>query len=189
MATNTLIEKISAEAEAEVAKIKATANAEVEKIQVETESALEALRAEAATVLAKKKEQQELVATSKAKQEGKLKVQRTKRAKLDELFAGVYEELVGQSSDDYVAFFTAQAKQTLPDGVTAPSVTAPQNRLDETKQILATLGLQAEIKGSDALSAGFIVTATDGVYDVTFNRIFELKRSELEMEVVSEFLK
>lgn len=188
MSTNLLIEKINADTEAQVAKIKAAASAEVTEIERETQKALETLRAEAAAVLAKKEAQQELVATSKAKQEGKLRIQHTKRTELNTLFEQVFDEFVALGTDEYITYFTEQGKAIVPTGIVVKEVRAPQNRVVETAKVLENLGLKSEVTGDDSLKAGFIVVAEDGVYDASFSRIFHLKRPEIEMAVVHEFL-
>lgn len=188
MSTNTLIEKIAADAEVEVQKIAAAADQEVAQIQSESVAAVAALKETAAADLAKQKEQQTLVATARAKQAGKLQVQTAKRAALDTLFSEVFAEMVAQDAAAYVAFFTTQAKQILPADIKPQTVLAPANRLTETADILAACNLAAPVEASDALQAGFIVTTADGLYDVSFERIFALQRPELEMAVVSQFL-
>ena len=188
MSTNTLIEKITAEAGAEAAKISAASEAQVAEVRRETEVALEALRSDAAATLKKKQEQQERVVVAKATQEGKLKLQEAKRTLLDEVFAEVATELVEQSADDYVAFFTKQAEAVVPKDIEVSSVSAPSAREKETKDILGKLGIKADVTTDDSIKAGFIVNASDGVYDVTFHRLYSLIRPSLEMELATEFL-
>jgi vacuolar-type H+-ATPase subunit E/Vma4 len=185
MSSNTLVAKITADTEAKVAAIKAEADAEVKAIEAETESRLAALESEAAAALDKKRQQAELVIISKAKQESKIALQRAKREAIDGIFADVFKELTSLSSDEYVTFFGAQATQVIPQGVTIKKVVAPKDRNVETAKIIENLGQTAPV-GTDArITAGFIAHTDDGVYDLSFDRIFTEKRVELEMDIVN----
>lgn len=185
MSSNTLVAKITADTEAKVAAIKAEADAAVKEIEAETESRLAALEAEAAAALDKKQHQAELVITSKAKQESKIALQRAKRRAIDGIFNDVFKELTSLTSDEYVTFFGAQAKQLLPEGVKVSKAVAPKSRNVETAKILESLGHTVEVGTDSRITAGLIAHTDDGVYDLSFDRVFAEKRAELEMEIVN----
>lgn len=186
MSSNTLVAKITADTEAKVSAIKAEAEAAVSALEAETTTAVAALEAEAAAALDKKKQQIELVITSKAKQESKIATQQAKRRAIDGIFADVFKELTSLSSDEYVSFFGAQAKQYLPEGVAIDRVISPADRKVETAKILEGLGSTAELATDGRITAGLIAHTADGVYDLSFDRMFAEKRAELEMEIVNQ---
>ena len=138
--------------------------------------------------MAKKKQQAELVATSRAKQAGNIALQTAKRTQINALFTQVFAELTTQSSGEYVAFFTTQAQAIVPKDAVIEKVHAPANRQPETTDILAALGIDAEIVVSSTIAAGLIAFAKDGVYDASFDRLFTEKRPELEMLIVNEIV-
>lgn len=188
MSSVTLLEKIKKDAATAAEEIASTAAEEASVIERETEAAVKKLQEDHKAQLVRKKEQLERVAVSKAKQSNKIALQQAKRDQLDAVFAEVTKKLSGQSSDEYVAFFTRQAKSVLAEKVEAVRVLAPANRVEETKSILGSLGISAEVTGDDSIVAGFVLHAKDGVYDVTLARLISEKRSELEMMVVEKVL-
>ena len=181
--TNTLLEKITADVDAEVSAITAEAAAEVSAIQAETKRVVETLQSDAAAALTKKQQQLALVATAKAKQAGTIAVQAAKRAAIDELFATVTATMLAETGADYCARYTKRAKAMLPAGCEVVSVAAPAAREAETKEIMTTLGIQAPVTATNAVRAGLIITATDGVYDVSFDRLMAEVRPTLEIEL------
>ncbi len=185
MSQATLIEKIKADAALEVAAIKAAGAVQVEAIVRETEAALASLRSAHHAVEEKKLAQLELAAVARAKQAGKLAVQAAKRTAIDELFADVEQALIKLSAEEYVATFAKHAAAVIPAGVTVTAVRAPQDRLAETKQILAAQGIVGDISPDDTIKAGFMLHATDGAYDVTLTRLLDERRTALEMEVMT----
>lgn len=188
MSQNTLIEKIKQDAAATVADIKSTGATEVENIQRETKAVIASLTEVHKAALNKKLAQLELVAISRAKQAGNIAIQRAKREQIDMLFTEVRDELEGQSTDDYVAFFQKYSAEIIPKATKVTSVQTPANRQEETKRILDSLGLDAELISDSSIKAGFIAHTSDGVYDVTLKRLMSEKRAELEMEVVNKVM-
>jgi len=188
MSENTLIEKITADADAEVEVVKAQAESDAAVVVRETEDKIVALQADAAVLLEKKKKQMELVTTSRAKQAGNIALQNAKRTQIDSIFTSVFDEMVQQSTGDYVAFYTAKATEQLPKDVTAVKVQAPASRLEETATILSSLQLDVTVESSNQLSAGLILFSQDGVYDISFDRLFAEKRAELEMVIANELV-
>ena len=187
--TNALVEKITKDTEATVAVIKAAGEAEVAVVQEQTESALETIRATAMTALTKKKAQLELVATSRAKQEGNIALQNAKREQIDTIFTEVFAELSAQSSGEYVSYFVKQCKEVLPKDIEVSAVQAPKGREEETKDILTKIEIKVDaVEIVSDISAGLIIVATDGVYDITLDRMFAEKRDELEMKVVKSLV-
>lgn len=186
MSQNTLLEKIKADAEAEVAIIKQAGQAQVEAISRETERQLAEMCATHKAALEKKMAQFELVAVAKAGQEGRIALQRAKRAEIDALFNEVSEELIAQPADQYVAYFAKLAASILPKSIAVVGVVAPATRITETKDILTLLGYSAEISTDNRLKAGFVLNTIDGVYDVTLDRLISERRAELEMEIVKK---
>ncbi|MBP6881413.1 MAG: V-type ATP synthase subunit E [Candidatus Pacebacteria bacterium] len=188
MSHNTLLERIRTDAAAEVEKIQQAGQAELAAVVSETERQLGVKRAAHHAVLKKELAQRELVAISKAKQEAKIAVQRAKREEVDALFAAVAESITQRPTAEYVAFFTKYAATIVPKSVIVKSVQAPAARLSETDEVLKKIGLSVTSVANDKLKAGFIIEATDGVYDVTLERLLAEKRAELEMEVIKKVL-
>ena len=188
MSENALIQKIKDDALAVVAEIKAAAQAEVAGVVRETEAALALLKTDHEASLQKKKEHLELVAVSRARQTGNIALQQAKRNQIDGLFAEVMSDLEGSSAEDYVSRFEKHAISIVPKDVVVTDIYAPTNRVSETETILKNLGLTGEVTTQTNLKAGFLVHTTDGVYDVTLERLMNEKRSEIEMEVVRTVL-
>jgi len=186
MSENTLVQKITTDTDAQVAQVKAEADAQVAVIQRETDKKIADLQAEAQTALQKKQQHLELVANSQARQAGNIALQTAKRKHIDALFSNVFADIVQQSSDEYVTYFTAQAKAMVPSDITIVSVQAPESRQAETTKILNELSITAPISAVSTVTAGLIIFSEDGVYDVSFDRIFSEKRTELEMTIVNE---
>jgi vacuolar-type H+-ATPase subunit E/Vma4 len=184
MSESTLVAKIKADAAAAVATAKAEATAAVSIVERETDVAVDALRSEHAHALKKRLAHLELVAISKAKQDANIALQQAKRSEVDALFDGVIHDLATQAADAYIAFFSKHAKQLVPAELTGVVVRAPESRLAETKDIVAKLSLTGEVVADRAVSAGLIVVAPDGVYDVTLSRLVDERRAQLEMQVI-----
>lgn len=189
MSSTTLLDRIKADADAAVTAIQEEAAAEVAAIKADCTEKLTAVQAEAAARLEKAQAQQSLVATSKAKQEGKLMVQQAKRTNLDRLFAAVYDELRTLPAAEYVAFFSAHVARLLPATVSITQVVAPTDREAETKEILSQYALGDSLSSDASLLAGMLVTTTDGVYDISLERICADARPSLEMGIATEFLR
>lgn len=185
MSENTLITRIKEEAAAEVAAKKAEGEAAVAAVKRETDAQVAAMKAEHERELAKKLSHLELVAVSKTKQAAKIAYQEAKRTMINELFAEVDSKLIKQSSEEYVSFFAQHAAKIVPAGLTGVTVEAPQERTAETQAIMDQLKMSGTVVAGPAISAGFMVSATDGVYDVTLARLLEEQRPELEMRVVA----
>ena len=188
MSQTTLIEKIKADATAEVAHIKEAGEAEVAAIQRETEAALASKRATHEAAQAKKLAHMELVALAKAKQAGKLAIQRAKRSGIDTLFAEVESTLTALPTVEYVSVFAKHAAEIVPNGVVATVVRAPENRIDETKEILKQQDIVCDITADSSIKAGFVLQTADGVFDVTLARLVGERRQTLEMELLQKVL-
>ena len=186
MSEHTLIDKIKADAAKEVSAIKEAGAAEVAAIERATEGVLEAKRAAHKIALDKKLAQLELVAVSKAKQASKIALQSAKRAEIDSLFTEVATELSKLSREDYVTLFTKYATEIIPEGVAAVAVHTPADRQEETAAVLKARGVSCDLAVDPKISAGFVLSTKDGVYDVTLARIMGEARAELEMDVVSK---
>jgi vacuolar-type H+-ATPase subunit E/Vma4 len=183
--TNSLIQKITADADVKVTAINAEAAASVAEVQKETERVIAELQSEATASLTKQKAQMELVATAKAEQTAKIATQAAKREAIDALFVKVEADVLAESGAAYVARYTKRAEAVLPKGVEVVSIVAPADKAAETKEILTALGITTEAAVSPSVRAGLIVTATDGVYDVSFDRLLSEVRPTLEMELVN----
>lgn len=181
--TNTLLEKITADVDAEVAAITAAAAAEVVAIEAETKRVVETLQSDAAAALTKKQQQLALVATAKAKQAGTIAIQAAKRTAIDDLFAAVTTTMLAETGADYCARYIKRAQAVLPADCEVVSVAAPVAREAETKEILTALGITAPVTTTNAVRAGLIITAADGVYDVSFDRLMAEVRPTLEIEL------
>lgn len=186
MSQSTLIKKIKDEAMATVADIKTTGVAQVEAVQRETDNAIAATQKEYEDLLQKKLDNMELVALSKAKQAAKMRVQSAKRNQVNALFSEVIEEFAELSEDDYVAFFKKYAKEALPHDAKIVSVSAPSNRVVETKQIMKELGFGGEITTQTKFKAGLVIKAEDGVYDISLERMINDRRADFEIKIMQK---
>lgn len=188
MSENTLINKIAADSDVEVSKIKADVETELSAIKRDTDSKLATLEAEAKARLQKLKQQIELVETSKAKQAQNIAIQKAKREKVDEIFDAVAAEFVAMSDKEYVDFFVRKGSELVPKDIKVTAVETPAGKTEEAKDILEALGLKADLTESTNLSAGLIIHAEDGVYDLSFDRMFQEKKGALEIEVVKQVM-
>ena len=184
MSESTLVNKIKFDATLEVEALKKTAQAELALLQQETEQQLGAMRTAHETEKSKTLSQLELVAVSKAKQAGKIALQQAKRKQVDELFAAVVADLTKLSPAEYVTFFARHLATVVPPEIKIDVVHASAARLEETKQILVAQGLTGTVVADERMTAGLIVHAVDGIYDVTLDRILSERRPTLEMEVM-----
>lgn len=185
MSESTLVDKIQFEATTEIEALKKSAQAELALLQEQTEQQLGAMRAAHEATKAKTLSQLELVAVSKAKQAGKIALQQAKRKQMDELFTAVVADLAKLPATEYVSFFARHLATAVPPETVVQTTHAPASRLEETKQILAGQGLTGTVVADERLTAGLMLHATDGVYDVTLERIVSDKRAALEMEVMN----
>lgn len=188
MSHNTLLEKIQADAAAEVKKIKQVGQAQVQAFMSETETILKSERSAHHDTFTRELAQQELVEISKAKQQARISVQRAKREEIDALFNSVSKLITSKESHEYVTFFTKYATSVVPKQVSVTTVHAPTNRIKETADVLQAVGLSGTVATNDTITAGFIIEATDGVYDVTLERLLTEGRTELEMEIIKKVL-
>ena len=175
--TNSLLQKITTEAETRIAAIAADAQAAVAEVQTETETVIQELQQNAKVQLQKKKDQIELVANAKANQAAK-------REAIDGLFAKVTSQLLAEAGAAYVTRYTARAQAVLPKDIEVVSVAAPADKADETKEILSALDINVAATADASVRAGLIITTKDGVYDVSFDRMMSEVRPSLEMELV-----
>jgi vacuolar-type H+-ATPase subunit E/Vma4 len=182
--TNSLLQKITTEAETRIAAIAADAQAAVAEVQTETETVIQELQQSAKVQLQKKKDQIELVANAKANQAAKIAMQAAKREAIDGLFAKVTSQLLAEAGAAYVARYTARAQAVLPKDIEVVSVAAPADKADETKEILSALDINVAATTDASVRAGLIITTKDGVYDVSFDRMMSEVRPSLEMELV-----
>lgn len=186
MSQITLIEKIKADAMATVADIKTAGEAQVEIVQREVEDAIATDKKEREALLEKQLENLELVALSKAKQAGKIAVQSAKREQIDSLFSKVVAEYADLTPGKYVEFFEKHITEVIPKDVKILEVSAPPNRLDETKELVKEFGFSGDVKSDSKYKAGLVVRAEDGVYDITLERIVNEKRADLEIKVMQK---
>lgn len=188
MSNNTLVAKIKANAEEKAAEIAKGVEVEVSAIKQETETKLKALRDAHATELEKQNKHLELVTVSRAKQSGKISLQQAKRNQIDAIFAEATEELVNQPAQSYVSYFAKQVKEIIPDNLKVTKVLSPAKRLDETKKILSEAGLSGDVEEGTGIAAGLVIESEDGVYDVTLDRLMNVERAQIEMEIVNEVM-
>jgi vacuolar-type H+-ATPase subunit E/Vma4 len=188
MSEISLIEKIKQDAAQAVEEIKTAGKAEVESVQRATKTEVEKLKEQHELELAKAKEHRELVAVSQAKQAGNIAVQSAKRHEINAIIGGLVEDLAGMESKAYQTFFLKRAQAVLPEQVNATKVIAPSNRQNETEAMMKELGLTCSLTENSQLTAGLIIEAKDGVYDLTLDRIISEKRAELEMVIVNSVM-
>ncbi len=186
MSQESLINKIAADANKEIEAIEAKAAADVQAIEEATAAEVKALKDAAAVSTEKEKNHQTLVLTSKATQAGNIKVQSAKRAAIETVLSGAYQQLVALPSDEYVAFFTKEVQSAIESGVEVVEVEAPANREAETKKILTSIHERATFTSSTTIDAGLILHTNDGVYDLTLKRLFTEKEASLEGLIVSQ---
>lgn len=189
MSQNPLVAKIKKDAEQVVADITAKNEAVLVAIQEETEAKLAAVREAHAAALEKQKKQLELVVTSRAKQIGKIALQQAKRDQIDSLFDTVITDLVAQPAETYIDYFSTLVSKIVPTSATITIIRAPQNRATETDRIIAQCGLSGTVELSGEIDAGLVVITTEGVYDITLNRLVNEAKADLEMEIVSQVTK
>lgn len=186
MSENTLLAKITAQTDAQIADIKAKAEADALALQRETEQRIAQLQHDASHELEKKKRQQEVVGVSKARQAANIALQQAKRTAVDVAFAKVFTDLKNLPAAEYVKLFSKLTVNSLPAGVEVVRVVAPVNRATETQEILQSINQASATVVSDAaLAGGMLVESTSGVYDITLTRLFNEKRAALEIEIVN----
>jgi len=188
MSENTLVAKIKADTDAQVAEIQATNKVEVAAIEQETADKLSALKEAHEVAVKKQHDQLELVAISRAKQSGKIASQQAKRNQINSIFAEVKADLIAQSSDTYVAYFAKQVVVSVPKDIVVTSVLAPANREAETKQILEQCGITGVVTANAGIKAGLLIKTAEGVYDITLDRLINEQQAELEMEMVAKVM-
>jgi len=182
--TNTLVQKITTDAETKSTAIKAAAMVAVEVIEAATKRVVDELNASAAVQLAKNQTQLELVMLAKANQTAKIAAAAAKRTAIDELFNQVQADALAESGAAYVTRYTKRAQAALPVGIAVLIVQAPVAKADETQEILTALGITVAATLTPEVRAGLIITTADGVYDISFDRIMSEARPNLEMELV-----
>ncbi len=187
MSTNPLITKINTDAKAKADAVLVEAKQTVGQIEQAMATAVADLESVAKDRLAKRMKQAELVALAKATQAGKLALQQAKRSYLDALFASVYTELSELSDTDYIALVTSIAANVLPADLQTVTVASyPSNRQALTESLLKTLHITAvTMQVDDSLDAGMILETADGVYDITLNRVFSERRTDLEIKIAA----
>ncbi len=188
MSNNTLVAKIKANAEEQIVKIKSVSDAAVVAVETETKSKVDALTLERTAVLEKQKQHIELVEVSKAKQLGNIKLQQAKRDQIDAVFSEVEADLVSQDSVTYVNYFTKLAKEQLPGKLEVKVVRTAKNRTEEAKDILKAVGVSGEVEADSAIKAGLVVYGSDGVYDLTLERLMRERKAVIEMELVQKVI-
>jgi vacuolar-type H+-ATPase subunit E/Vma4 len=187
MSEDTLIKKITDEAETTVAEIKAAADAKVTEVETETQAMLAAAKTAHEALVAKEKVHLETVAFSKARQTANIAVQEAKRAGVNTVFESVFADFKDADSSAYVAFFAKAAKDSIPSDATGTAL-CPVGRTDDTKAILKELGIDASIIEDARVSAGLILDTDNGVFDASLDRIFSELRPKLEMEIIKKAL-
>lgn len=186
MSENTLLAKITADTDAQIAEIKAKAEADALALQRDTEKKISQLQQEATVEIKKKKQQLELVGVSKARQSANIAMQQAKRSAVDAAFTAVFDQLKNLSSEEYVKLFSKWVTQSVAADTAITRVVAPANRLTETQEILkAAITSAPEVVADASLSGGMRLESESGVYDITLNRVFKEKRAALEIEVVN----
>ena len=188
MSNNTLVAKIKADAEEKAVEIAKVAETEVSAISKDTEAKLKALQDSHAAELEKQNKHLELVTVSRAKQSGKIALQQAKRDQIDAIFAAAVEELVSQPAESYVSYFAKQVKEIVPEGAKVTKVLAPESRQDETKKILSEAGLSGDVESVSGMTAGLVIETEDGIYDATLDRLMNVERAQIEMEIVKEVM-
>lgn len=182
--SNSLLNKINEDVQAEIDQIEAAAQAKVTDYQAETKRLLELAAAAHHEALQKEIAHQETVAVSKARQAGNIATQSAKRAGIDAVFTAAMKDVVEADAAAYVSFFTKVAKEVVPKNAKGTAY-APKDRLDETKQILAAIGADATVEARNTVIGGLILDTEDGVYDASVERIFMELRPTLEVELLS----
>lgn len=185
MSQELLIKKIEEQAATAVSEINAKATADVSVIEAAVNTELAQIRSAHEFELKKQQEHLELVAVSKAKQAGNIAVQSAKRAGIEAVLHDAKKTLVEMPSEEYVAFYGAQAKAALDEGADVTSVFCPKGREADTKKIMKELNDKAVVTEDASIESGLIMHTADGSYDVTLERLFTEKRPDLEALIVS----
>lgn len=186
MSDNSLLQKIKADTADAVAEINAKSEADVASVNKETEAIIASLRLAHEEDVTKAKTHLELVTTSRAKQAANIAKQRAKREEIDAVFAEIENLITTADSATYVSFFTEKVQAIVPKDSVVRTVEAPLNRAEETKQILSKVEISATVQESEQIEAGLILHTDNGVYDVSFKRIFSDRKGELEIRVAEK---
>lgn len=188
MSQELLIKKIEEQAATAVSEINTKAAADVSVIETAVKAELTQIRSAHEVDLKKQQEHLELVAVSKAKQAGNIAVQSAKRAGIEAVLHDTKKALIEMPSEEYIAFYGAQAKAALDEGADVTSVFCPKGREADTKKIMKELhdkAVVAVVAEDASIESGLVMLTKDGSYDVTLERLFTEKRPDLEALIVS----
>lgn len=183
MSVAPLIEKITADTAATVSAIEAETATKVAAVEQATQTAIQTLRAEAVEHQARAQRQQETVTLSQARQAANIAWQTAKRSALDSIFQAAFDTLAGLPAAEYQALYQRRYQAVVPPDASVQRVVCPATRVAETAAILTTLGVSATPETDSACVAGLRVYTSDGVYDLTLERMFATERIRLEAEV------
>jgi len=120
--------------------------------------------------------------TASASQEARKITEETRFNLLTTLFQSVEKKVMSLPSPAYVALFSKMIKKLSLSNVQIVSVHAPENRIEDTKAILASVGLSTKIT-TNTLLAGLIIETTDAEYTLTINELLSRVRMRYEVEI------
>lgn len=187
MSEDILIKKIQEEADAAVEAIQRESIAMIADVEAQTAQGKSAAESDMTAALTKDKAHLETATLAKARQAASISVQTAKRAGVDAVFAAVRTDIVEAPTPEYIAFFEKTASSVVPAKVSGTAY-SPKNRVEETKHILSTVGVDATVEADADVVAGFVLDTPEGVFDATLDRVISDARPRLEMEVIKKAL-
>jgi vacuolar-type H+-ATPase subunit E/Vma4 len=183
MALSDITQKIKSDAEEQASLIAKEAEIAVEEIAKEVEGKKEELTALHEEKVARRLKRNEEHIRQSAKRVGKQEVEAAKRAALNSAFEAAYEALVSLPEAKYEDMLTKLLRDV--DATDDVVVHAPENRLAETNAACKSAGLKAEIVADTSLEGGVIVLGKGFEYDLSFKKLMENKRDNLEIDVAN----
>ena len=118
---------------------------------------------------------------SAANQEVKLRVDNTKREKVDEVFDTALKNILSLPDEEYKTLLKGLLKN-IPKDVEG-EVFAPKEKVAITKEALKAAGLKNIVTPTDKFKGGIVITGKDFEYNLTFENILADKKNSLEVEV------
>jgi len=181
MALADLTKKIIEDAEAESVRIIKNGEEKAAGILARAKEKRSALQKEYAQKLDHTLKDNESRVASSAEKDARRLIDEAKRALIEEVFDGIFENLVSLPDDEYEKILLPYIKSLPKD--THGTITAPENRIEITKKIFKNSQIDAEIKTSGSFLGGCIVSSPKHEYDFTFENILRGHRQDLEPEI------
>ncbi len=184
MSLSDITNKIQQDAEAQAKIILSDAENTKKNIERDVDRRKEQLQAEHQSGVARRLAANEERTREDARRAGRQYVDTKKRAVIDNVFKKAYEGLISLSSDEYTRVIA-----TLLGGISGDLgkvvVYAPVDRNEETKSVFAKAKVDADIKEDRGIAGGFRIEGEGFEYDLSFQKLMDKKRDELEIAVAN----